>query len=58
MIDDVTKFVMVKARAATHPVFRKIVNENKGKQEEAKGKWPYGRRANGFATRRDHWGGW
>ncbi|XP_028407167.1 uncharacterized protein LOC114529553 [Dendronephthya gigantea] len=53
-INDVTEFVTVKARAATHPVFGKIVNENKGRQEETKGKRTHDRRANGFATQGDH----
>ena len=50
-INDVTEFVTVRARAASHPIFGKVVNENKGKQEGTKGKRPfYGGRVNGFAT--------
>ena len=49
-IEDVTEFVTAKARAATHPIFGKIVNENKGKQEDNKGKRQFGSRASGFST--------
>ena len=49
-IEDVTKFVTAKARAATHPIFGKIVNENRAKQEENKGKQQFGSKAGGFAT--------
>ena len=35
-IEDVTEFVTAKARATTHQIFGKIVNENKGKQEDNK----------------------
>jgi hypothetical protein len=36
---DVTEFVTVRARAATQPIFGKVVNENKGRQEGMKGRW-------------------
>ena len=49
-IEDVTKFVTAKARAATHPIFGKVVNENKGKQEDNKGRRQFGSKAGGFAT--------
>ena len=49
-IEDVTKFVTAKARAATHPIFGKVVNENKGKQEDSKGRQQFGSKAGGFAT--------
>ena len=31
-VKDIMDFVAAKARAATHPIFGKVVNENKGKQ--------------------------
>ena len=37
-IQDITKFLTTKATAATHPIFGRVVNENKGGQEESKGK--------------------
>ena len=37
MIKDVAAFVTEKARAATHPIFGKVVNEQKGSQDD-KGK--------------------
>ena len=40
-IEDVTKFV---------PIFGKVVNENKGKQEDNKGRRQFGSKACGFAT--------
>ena len=49
-IEDVTKFVTAKTRAATHPIFGKVVNENKGKQEDNKGRRQFGSKAGGFAT--------
>ena len=49
-IEDVTKFVTAKARAATHPIFGKVVNENKGKQEDNKGRRQFGSKAGRFAT--------
>ena len=52
-IEDVTKFVTAKARAATHPIFGKVVNENRGKQEESKGKRQFGSKAGSFATQGD-----
>ena len=52
-IEDVTKFVTAKARAATHPIFGKVVNENRGKQEESKGRRQFGSKAGGFATQED-----
>ena len=52
-IADVTEFVTAKARAATHPIFGKVVNEHKSKQEENKGKRHTGSRASGFATQGD-----
>lgn len=48
-IKDVTAFVTAKARAATHPIFGKVVNEQKGRQED-KGKRSTNPRASGFAT--------
>jgi hypothetical protein len=50
----VTKFVTVKARAATHPIFGKVVNEQRGKQDDNKGKRHANPRANGFATQGDN----
>lgn len=49
-INNVTEFVTFKVRAATHPIFGKIENDNKAKQDETKGKQSYGGRANGFAS--------
>ncbi|CAB4012051.1 Hypothetical predicted protein [Paramuricea clavata] len=49
-IEDMTEFVTAKARAATHTIFGKIVNENKGKQEDNKGKRQFGSRVSGFST--------
>ena len=50
-INDITKFVMVRARAASHPIFEKMVNKNKGKQEGMKGKRPFnGGRVDSFTT--------
>ena len=49
-IEDVTKFVTAKARAATPPIFGKVVNENKEKQEDNKGRRQFGSKAGGFAT--------
>ena len=52
-IKDVTAFVTAKARAATHPIFGKVVNEQKGRQED-KGKRSTNPRASGFATQGGH----
>ena len=49
-VEDVTKFVTAKARAATNPIFGKVVNESKGKQEDNKGRRQFGSKAGGFAT--------
>ena len=35
-IKDIMDFVAATARAATHPIFGKVVNENKGKQVNGK----------------------
>ncbi len=53
-IEDVRKFVTAKARAATHPIFGKVVNEQRGKQDDNKGKRHANPRANGFATQGDN----
>ena len=35
-VKDIMDFVAAKARAATHPIFGKVVNENRGRQVNAK----------------------
>ena len=52
-IKDVTSFVTARARAATHSVFGRVVNEGRGKQVNKKPKHQSGLRASGFATRGD-----
>ena len=52
-IEDVTKFVTAKARAATHPIFGKVVNENKEKQEDNRGRQQFGSKASRFAIQRN-----
>ncbi len=52
-ITDVTEFVTATTRAATHPIFGKVINEHKNKQDENKGKRHTGSRASGSVTKGD-----
>ena len=52
-IKDITDFVTAKARAASHPLFGKVVNESKGKQANEKHRPRLGNRVSGFATQGD-----
>lgn len=53
IVKDITDFVTAKARAATHPIFGRVINENRTKQANGKPKRQLGHRANGFATQGD-----
>ena len=48
-VKDIMDFVAAKARAATHPIFGKVVNENKGKQVNGKSSRKT-QRGGGFST--------
>lgn len=52
-VKDITDFVTAKARAATHPIFGKVINENRAKQINGEPKRQLGPSANGFETRSD-----
>eukprot|EP00794_Sanderia_malayensis_P013184 gene13184-14532_t len=49
-VHDITEFVSTKARAATHPIFGKIVNENKFKPVVNQQRRQTSARATGFST--------